>query len=162
MRWRLILKEYGPELGYIQGHKNIVADALSRIDMELGNLAEMLCIMDIDDAPKFKDKTSQEMFYQFQIANNLEEEVIPECAIALAYLHEQQIKDKDVKQLLKDKERYHSKTFHGAGKDYEMTCRENRKVIPQNLQRNVIEWYHKTLLHSGRDRTHMTISQHLY
>ena len=59
MRWRLILEEYGPELRYIQGEKNIVADALSSTDMELDGLAEMLCIMDIDDAPKYKDKTSQ-------------------------------------------------------------------------------------------------------
>ena len=29
MRWRLILKEFGPELKYIKGENNIVADALS-------------------------------------------------------------------------------------------------------------------------------------
>ena len=29
MRWRLILKEYGPEIKYIKGPKNIVANALS-------------------------------------------------------------------------------------------------------------------------------------
>jgi len=29
MRWRLILEEYGPELRYIKGEKNVVADALS-------------------------------------------------------------------------------------------------------------------------------------
>jgi hypothetical protein len=33
MRWRLILEEYGPELRYIKGENNIVADALSRLDM---------------------------------------------------------------------------------------------------------------------------------
>ena len=33
MRWRLILKEYGPELRYIKGESNLVADALSRLDM---------------------------------------------------------------------------------------------------------------------------------
>ena len=33
MRWRLIVEEYGPELGYLQGHKNIVADALSRLHL---------------------------------------------------------------------------------------------------------------------------------
>ena len=31
MRWRLILKEYGPELIYIQGSQNTAADALSRL-----------------------------------------------------------------------------------------------------------------------------------
>ena len=33
MRWRLILEEYGPDLRYIKGEDNIVADALSRLDM---------------------------------------------------------------------------------------------------------------------------------
>ena len=33
MRWRLILEEYNPEIIYIQGSKNIVADALSRLDI---------------------------------------------------------------------------------------------------------------------------------
>jgi hypothetical protein len=33
MRWCLILEEYGPELRYIKGESNVVADALSRLDM---------------------------------------------------------------------------------------------------------------------------------
>ena len=33
MRWRLILEEYGPELIYIQGSKNIAAATLSRLDI---------------------------------------------------------------------------------------------------------------------------------
>ena len=32
MRWQLILEELSPELIYIKGSKNIVADALSRLD----------------------------------------------------------------------------------------------------------------------------------
>jgi hypothetical protein len=46
MRWRLILEEYGPELRYIKGEKNLVADALSRLYMIEGdvipNVAECL------------------------------------------------------------------------------------------------------------------------
>ena len=34
MRWRLLIEEFGPELVYLQGKKNIVADALSRLDIE--------------------------------------------------------------------------------------------------------------------------------
>ena len=33
MRWRLILEEYGPELCYIKGEHNIVADALSLLNL---------------------------------------------------------------------------------------------------------------------------------
>ena len=29
MRWRLLLEEFGPEIVYIKGPKNVVADALS-------------------------------------------------------------------------------------------------------------------------------------
>ena len=31
-RWRLVLEEYGPEIIYIEGIHNIVADAISRLD----------------------------------------------------------------------------------------------------------------------------------
>ena len=34
MRWRLTIEEYSPELIYVPGQRNIVADALSRLDME--------------------------------------------------------------------------------------------------------------------------------
>jgi hypothetical protein len=53
MRWRLVLKEYGPEFKYIKGTHNIVADALSRLEIaqptqtehltHLENLAELFC-----------------------------------------------------------------------------------------------------------------------
>ena len=34
MRWRLYIEEYSPDLKYIKGEKNVVADALSRLDMD--------------------------------------------------------------------------------------------------------------------------------
>jgi hypothetical protein len=34
MRWRLILEEYGPEIIYTKGSTNIVADALSRLNLK--------------------------------------------------------------------------------------------------------------------------------
>ena len=34
MRWRLLIEEYGPELHYIKGEDNIVADVLSRYNMK--------------------------------------------------------------------------------------------------------------------------------
>ena len=33
MRWRLVIEEYGPELVYIKGERDVVADALSRLAM---------------------------------------------------------------------------------------------------------------------------------
>jgi hypothetical protein len=33
-RWRLLLEEFGPEYVHVKGEDNVVADALSRMDME--------------------------------------------------------------------------------------------------------------------------------
>ena len=47
MQRRLILEEFGPKLVYIKGEHNIVADALSRLELteneiEMKNLGEIL------------------------------------------------------------------------------------------------------------------------
>ena len=34
MRWRLLIEEFGPELRYIKGELNIVADVLSRLELK--------------------------------------------------------------------------------------------------------------------------------
>ena len=59
MRWRLILEEYGPELRYIKGENNIVADALSRLEIEtpkepmtLSHMAELYAATDPEDFPE--------------------------------------------------------------------------------------------------------------
>ena len=33
MRWHLILEEFGPELKYVKVEDNVIADALSRLEM---------------------------------------------------------------------------------------------------------------------------------
>jgi hypothetical protein len=38
MRWRLFIEEYSPDLRYIKGENNVVADALSRLPKELAKL----------------------------------------------------------------------------------------------------------------------------
>ena len=39
MCWRLILEEYGPEIDYIKGKANVVADAISRLPKQ-GDIVE--------------------------------------------------------------------------------------------------------------------------
>ena len=52
MRSRLILKDFGPELKYIKGEKNVVADNLSCLDMngnhEILNISELYGYNDYD------------------------------------------------------------------------------------------------------------------
>ena len=52
MRWRLILEEFGPELKYIKGENNVLANALSRFEMsdnqEILNISELYGCDDAD------------------------------------------------------------------------------------------------------------------
>ncbi len=62
MRWRLIIEEFGPKLTYIKGENNIVADALSRLDLEeteidMDNLGEVLNFE--EELPKDSFPTSE-------------------------------------------------------------------------------------------------------
>jgi hypothetical protein len=34
MRWRLLIEEFGPELRHIKGRHKLIADALSRLDLD--------------------------------------------------------------------------------------------------------------------------------
>ena len=91
---------------------------------------------------------------------------IPEVTVPLEYstIISHQKKDKELQQLLKEKESYHINTFHGAGNTWDLICqgKEHRIIVPNTLKRKVLEWYHITLVHPGRDRTEKTISQHFY
>ena len=79
MRWRLILKEFGPELKYIKGRNNVVSDALSRLenspnqeilkiselygynDEDIPDSAYPICYHDIAKAQKTDTKLQQKL-----------------------------------------------------------------------------------------------------
>ena len=114
------------------------------------------------ESPTFNNKTHQELFYQYQIANTIDDEEIKENPVEISYIKSKQDKDENLKTLLKDYDEYHTKIYHGAGKSREMICHKDKIVISQTLKSKIIEWYHYTLLHPGSDRTRETINQHLY
>ena len=51
------------------------------------------------------------------------------------------------------------KSFMGAADPHNY---KNRIIIPQGLQKRVVQWYHHTLCHPGINWTEETISQHFY
>jgi hypothetical protein len=104
MRWRLILEEYAPEFIYLKGETNIVADALSRLE---------LCAT---PAQSFTDM--HDMHY---LADHfgLEDDDLPADAYPLHYktiaLHQRQQKDLLTK-VAQNHDGFHLKAFCGGGK----------------------------------------------
>ena len=48
---------------------------------------------------------------------------------------------------------YCIKQFHGTGKTYSFICRHGIIVIPKQIQKSLVEWYHNVLCHLGKTRT---------
>ena len=140
MRWRLILDEYGPELIYIKGENNVVADALSRLDLQPTTLLTTLETM------------AKHL--------GLDDDDLPADAYPLHYklIAREQNKDRNLFKLLKSNTSgYTIKSFCGGGKKRDLICHNDKIVIPSSLQRRVVEWYHTTLCHPGETRTEQTI-----
>jgi hypothetical protein len=149
MRWRLIIEEYAPEFIYLKGEHNIVADALSRLEL--------------DDSPT----TPEEMHDIHYLADHfaLDDDDLPADAFPLQYkliaLHQR--KDKQLlSKLHTTSTGYHIKSFCGGGKKRDLICRNDKIVIPSTLQRRVVEWYHSVLSHPGETRTEQTLRQYLW
>ena len=143
MRWRLILEEFGPELRYVPGDKNIVADALSRLDLSETELdtfatAEFLAV-------KTKD--------------------IPKDAFPVRYslIEKEQQADNDLTKKLGNKVTgYSVNTFRGGDKSRKLIMYKNKIVVPASMQKRMVEWYHLQLCHPGETRTEASIRQHFW
>ncbi len=150
MRWRLIIEEFSPNLIYIKGTHNVVADALSRLE--------------IDDSNTLPNKESLNT-EQFAELYGKDPEDLPSDAYPLEYRLFYKFQQQD-KALLKRVKQPHAgldaKTFRGGGQDWSLICHNGKIVVPEKLRQRVITWYHEALCHPGINRTEETIGQHLW
>ena len=145
LRWRLILEEYNPDLKYIKGEDNIVADALSRLDLK-------------DPT----DLTTPEQMAEAFAADDDDLE-IPTDTYPLAHdlLEQEQRRDEYLQNDLdKRPENYRQEEFKRAGHTYTLLTKDGKIVVPKSLQRKTVEWYHWMLMHPGETRSELTIGQH--
>ena len=148
MRWRLFLEEYSPDLRYVKGERNIVADALSRLEL----LHEPL------EEAHFTDELRSELYCYAD--EELSREDFP---LSYRTIGKHQKKDKAMlKVLQKENSRYHLQSFHGGGTERELICYKDKIVVPASLQKRVVDWYHNYLCHPGINRTEETIGQHFW
>jgi hypothetical protein len=143
MRWRLILEEFDPDLRYVKGESNIVADALSRLDMAPCRSEELNAFIEEHYAARKEDYPAD-----FPISYRL--------------LQSEQQKDCEVKKLLQDHPDDYSKVTRKHGDyDYELVVdKEGRIYVPKQLQKRTATWYHEMLMHPGETRTELTIAHH--
>ena len=153
IRWRLLLEEYGPEYQHISGVDNVVADALSRLEIrspeatgdDLGHVAaHCMCLLIRDESVN-----PEEMCFANKQAFDFERFPMRPALIA-----KEQRKDKKLqKSFNQSRKEYSTKRIEG----HEVITSADKIVIPAPLQGRIIAWYHHYLAHPGQTRMEATI-----
>jgi len=102
MRWRRFIEEYSPDLQYIKGENNVVADALSRLPQQSTCKDSLDSFYSIVECHEIKNKTTLPSYYHLLSYLNLE----------AAQKRDSHLK----KELLNKSCKYKLKDFHGEGK----------------------------------------------
>ena len=141
----MVLEEYGPELVYIKGHDNVVADALSRLDL-LPEADET-----IKPDIKLHDFTN---IYR----DELSEDAFP---LRMSTISAKQEKDTQLQRAAnKSDSPFTRKKVRGGRMSYNIIHMNEKIYVPTRLRKRVMKWYHEMLLHPGMTRMTKTIQMH--
>jgi hypothetical protein len=166
-----LLEEYGPEIVYIKGIHNTVADAISRLEYDPSinrtassdivqkqnwmTVSKHWCNLEKDDTTEHEDQMN------LVFANHgKEEEIYPLTTIEIA---ESQKKDRKLKTYFKNDDISSKKDISlQIIDDTQVLCKNDKLIIPASLQHRAVSWYHHYLQHPGHSRLEETIRSVMY
>ena len=158
MRWRLLIEEFNPELIYIKGERNIVADALSRLDIAPSVESEKY-----PGSALGPNSTGSSEALSMEYYGN-DKQDLPASAFPLGFkiISKAQSQDEELKELALSNVKYELRTLRSGGKERNLIYYEDKICVPKELQQRIIDWYHIHLCHPGENRTEQTIRQHFH
>ena len=98
LRWRLILEEFGPEIVYIKGIDNIVADAISRLEYTLPTKEE---VKDLEYTERFCYLTKMLTSYTESVTASIHtlppvDEFVRDCFVLRSLSHEEEDSEDEI------------------------------------------------------------------
>jgi len=140
MRWRLLPEEFGPKLMHVKGANNIVADALSRLEIAEEELS----------AEAFANELAKE-----------EEDFPTECPLSYEETAFRQKKDRALQNKFRTQPKLCiKKPCAFSDSTHELITKNDKIYVPKSLQHKCAEWHHLTLMHPGEQRLELTMAQH--
>ncbi len=164
--WRLILKEYCPEIVYIKGIHNTVADAISWLEYVSPDTPSKDAAMHQNWMMfskcwcKYKlthnNSTNKHNYSMNNVFPNRseEEEIYP---LTVKEMAKAQRLDRHFKMTML-KEKYEKTLIENTP----VFCKNGKLVIPRSLQHHAASWYHHYLQHPGNTRLKETLKAALY
>ena len=176
-RWRLLLEEFGPEYVHVAGGDNVVADALSRLDMQertpetdekasevaseakgdVKNANHIIsyCLAQLErDDGRDDIRSEPESLAECFAAG--EDTQIEEYPLSPRLIAKEQEKDTEIQESMKKSPEAFTKV---TIENTEVTAVNNRMVIPKSLQGRIVAWTHHYLVHPGGTRLEKTLSK---
>ena len=161
-RWRLILEEYGPTFVHVKGVDNVVADALSRLEMKDVDqhvnqsdghndqkglyMAYVMSSIVMDESTHIPNpKDVVDMAFCYAKKSDVEMEKFP---LSPELMSKYQLKDKAT-----DKFTDGTITLEGV----RLKTKENKIYVPLELRERIVAWYHLYLRHPGETRMVKTL-----
>ena len=139
IRWRLIIEEFIPEIKYIKGENNVVADALSRLDMN----------------------DNQEIFNISELYGYDDDE-LTDGAYPISYrgIDKSQKTEAKLQQKLVSHKDYTLDKFCGGDQNHRLIFRNIKIWLPTAIQKKTVDWYYEMLCNPGETCTEHTPRQH--
>jgi hypothetical protein len=123
----LIVEEFGPNIVYLPGKCNIIADTLSRLPKL--------------NAPHDKSTFLEEIF--------ILDEQLEAFPITLDVISKGQLTDNKIQQCITNNDPdFETRIIQQA----QLVYFKGKIAIPTNLHSHVLTWYHENLLHPGGDQ----------
>jgi len=141
IRWRMMLEEFGPQIEHVEGKNNVVADALSRLE---------ITHKDSDEVATDEEKPQ----LTYMTVREVQAESFP---MSPTLIRKEQEKDKNLQQKVENdkSKRYSKKEVEGVS----LVHFEGKIFVPKTLRDRIIAWYHNYLVHPGKTRMEATIRQ---
>ena len=181
-RWRVLLEEYGPEIVYIKGIHNTVADAISRLEYDpntnpdkVSHFIHKVCDENSIKISHFKWKAFTKSLCTYE-ARSCEKDEISSDPTATSFVFANRAEDDEIFPLtvteIADAQRAdkHLKKYFKRGGEkagnlklnliedtYVLTDEKLKMYIPTPLRKRAVLWYHHWLQHPGHTRLEETL-----
>jgi hypothetical protein len=174
IRWCMVIEDFALELIYIPEAKNIVADAISCLEMsdtielntfdlieehDMFAFAHYMTNTKIDKQTNCQSSEKQSIV---ELSDLFTVDELPDDMYPLNFklIHKEQVRDTKLIDFAAKQPEYTLEAFHRGGKSHQLLCKNGKIVIPQSIQKCIVDWYHTMLCHPGVTQMENTLRQH--